>query len=289
MIKDIYTIERRVDLRKVCCRIDDYIRKQTKAFNYNFYSDISTYIKFFEHKNGALNLQEYFEDLGIDTEDFKNEIILIKDETFLLYIQAILALSVFFIEDIASKNLYSSQDDYSDFFEPLFSMIKENLDLLNYTFYYSEDSKIIITKRDAHIDSVIGFIDDELVRQNILQYIDFRNENNIELKKSILSNLYVYYESMPSSNAKVLIKKSKFDKEIELSGIFRFIANNFNIRHHQKDEQFNTAIKEMSTDEISKVCDIAFYMFLEIVRIPVLFKLNDEFLEIKNKLLSITS
>ena len=91
------------------------------------------------------------------------------------------------------------------------------------------DNRITYIKRDADVDSVLSVLEnDENIRLVLLEYNDFRIENNVTKKRIILKKLGDYLE--PKRKEYNSINKSLTDD------IF-FMLNKFYIRHNN-DENF---------------------------------------------------
>ena len=242
---NIFTVERRIDIKKECIRIlrtckDKRFFYPIDTFEYNFYNlflndshiDMayaSMYIKF--------NLFTIFNNI-IDTWIYRNS-----------------ATNIF---------LYDPDDEPYDF-EPYLSLltnlydnstkiIRQNIDYaieqINYKISdYGEDRKIF-TKRDADVDSVLGV--DIKLDQYLLGYLDIQNQDNIQFKKHALKAIADYLEPHTQKfNGTTM--KSLYDT-------FAFSVNNMDIRHNN-ESQIN-----LNNSERKEVYDKIFRIGIHLIR-----------------------
>lgn len=260
---NIFTIERRIDIKKECIRILRTCKEKRffypiDTLEYNFYrlflndshvdmAYASMYIKFnlftifnntietWKYRNSATNINEYFEDLGI--QDFNNPLDDSQSILILLTITNLLDYSKHCLINIFLSNPVDYPYDSEPYLRLLTNLydnstkiIRHNinyaLEQINYKISdYGEDRKIF-TKRDADVDSVLGI--DIKLDQYLLGYLDIQNQDNIQFKKHALKTLADYLEP----------HKSEF-KETSMNSYydtFAFAVNNMNIRHNNKSQ-----------------------------------------------------
>ena len=284
---NIFTVERRIDIKKECIRIlrtckDKRFFYPIDTLEYNFYrlflndshvdmAYASMYIKFnlftifnniietWKYRNSATNINEYFEDLGI--QDFNNPLDDSQSILILLTITNLLDYSKHCLINIFLSN--PDDDPYDS--EPYLSLltnlydnstkiIRQNIDYaleqINYKISdYGEDRKIF-TKRDEDVDSVLGI--DIKLDQYLLGYLDIQNQDNIQFKKHALKTLADHLEP----------HKSEF-KETAMSSYydtFAFAVNNMKIRHNNKS-QIN-----LNNSECKEVYDKIFRIGIHLIR-----------------------
>ena len=279
-MKDIYSIERRADLRETCIRIDDYIRdEKIIGFNSDFYKLVSRDIKHYDKNFGALNLDDYYDDIGVDVESILDMSCFVSNDECLLYIQSIIA----FISFIEYRYYQSQSLSYIKAWgEPLLRMIEYKLELSNYmTIYIKERNEHLIVKRDVSVDSVINQIKDYDTQILLLQYLDFRTANDLEAKKNILAKLYKYYEDPKNglngkNQSRAIVKQNSSSKDITPIDAFSEICQHFDVRHFPKSIQKNPDLHPLEDKDTHILCDIAFYMFIEAIRIPEIHKFRME-------------
>ena len=81
---------------------------------------------------------------------------------------------------------------YDDSFRAILDNMKIILERMNYKFEKVGD-RYIITKRDPDVDSILINVPKNIASL-LLEYNDFRNEDDIEEKKKILKKIDLYIE-----------------------------------------------------------------------------------------------
>lgn len=277
MIKNIHTIERRGDLKITFRRIYDYLTSQ-RIGSYLFLDLVNYRIRYWDHNKGALNIKDYFYDIGIDIKhNDKNSHYLETDNEILLFIQFI--FEFFFIIEKNLSQYSINKNLYNNWATPLAKMIRERLELSNYSVDVTEEDKVFIRKRNAEIDTAIQIIEDKQIIEDILSFYDFRNENDLIEKKSIITRFYKYLEKEENSKYKNhRIKISSKSKEINLFDNFFMIANNFDIRHSpEKLKQIGT-IHKLDEKRTLELLNLEFKLFLRITTSIDLLK-NQEYID----------
>lgn len=289
MIKDIYTIERRADLRETCIRIDKYITNNKISYdNSEFYKLINREIKHYEKNFGALDLYDYYEDIGVDFDTISSDKYIKSDDDYLLFIQSIVAFSEFLI-DWLGRNNTSLKNSLIAWRKPLIEMIDYKLELSNYKRYYNKQkNEHQIIKRDVNVDSILDLINDYDVQVLLLQYLDFKTAKDLYSKKFILTNLFKYYED-PNNNLKTsnndlksIVKKDNLSKNILPIEAFSEICQTFDVRHYP-DKIKSKPDLVLNDEDTHILCDIAFYMFIEAIRIPKIHDLKLKLVSYKQK------
>lgn len=281
MIKNIHTIERRGDLKVTFNRVDNYLLNN-RIGSYYFLNIVNSLIKHWEYNKGALNLNDYFRDIGLNFKTDKTSRYLESDSEILLYIQFI--FEFFFVIDNHLDNYSISQSEYINWVKPLARMIRERLELSNYTIDTDENDLVNIGKRDPDIDSAILAIDDKQIIKDILSFNDFRNENDLNEKKSIISRFYIYLESDKCSEFKDLrIKISGNAKDIKLFDDFFMIANNFDIRHYPEKISMNNTLHMLDDTRSLELLNLEFRIFLRIINSKKLLQDQNYFQKIKEE------
>lgn len=275
MIKDIYTIERRADFHETCVRIDKYVSNIRIEYDRSeFYKLVNREIKHYSKNCGALDLYDYFDDIGVDLDTITSSNYRHSDDVYLLYIQSIIAFTAFLINWLG-RNDMTLKKSLFEWSKPLLEMIDYRLELLNYKRYYNEQKdEHQIIKRDVNVDSVIDLINDRDVQVLLLQYLDFKTAKDLDSKKFILSNLFKYYED-PNNNLKTsnnssksIVKLNSSSKNILPIEAFSEICQAFDVRHYPEAIKNNPDLVRLDDKDTHVLCDIAFYMFIEAIRIP---------------------
>lgn len=285
---NIFTIERRIDIKKECIRIlrtckDKRFFYPIDTFDYPFYklfhndshidmAYASIFIKFdlftifnntietWKYRNSATNIKEYFEDL--DIQDFNNPLDDYQSILILLTITNLLdhsknCLINFLLPDLnyGPYDFESCLNLLTNLYDNSTKIIRQNIDYaieqINYKISdYGEDRKIF-TKRDEDVDSVLGI--DIKLDQYLLGYLDIQNQDNIQFKKHALKTLADYLEP----------HKSEF-KETSMNSYydtFAFAVNNMNIRHNNK---FQINLGSSEKEVYDKIFRIGIHLIREL-------------------------
>lgn len=280
MVKSIFELERRFDFDKEFNRLYDLLNM--KIYNYEFSRsrdvDFWTIVdKFFtkrEHRLTAINANQYFSDLEIHFKTPRS-----CNKTQKLYIlQFIDSYICYLINTHTISNNYSIiSNSYSintedEIFAPYLVIIKnigviiENLNFerqLNHA-----DNSVTYIKRDADVDSVLSILENEDdLRMTLLEYNDFRIENDVNEKRIILKKLGDYLE--PKRREFNSINKSLTDD------VF-FMLNKFYIRHNNDGNvKFNT------DDDYIKWYNKLFKMIIHLIRTKYIINIHNDLKEYK--------
>jgi len=285
-VPSIFEIERRTrSLFEEQKRLDDLLLSQEFYLygnNRNIVWAISETFINWPHRGLSLGLTEYFQDLGINFR------VALTDEQCLLYFEFIYNYLQWF-KSIKSSSIvyrYLSEQAYYEITQLLpqiENQIKRILELSNFSINLFPDNTFRIMKRDTDLDSVIMEVNDESIRYDLLSYLDFRNENNLTEKKSIITRLYVYLEQNISIQkySHVRFRLNPQSPEIDPYDNFFYICNTFKVRHG-KDEGKKKQIV-LPDDETIELCDIAYYMFLQAHRIPIMSEFDLKLKQLKEK------
>ena len=121
-------------------------------------------------------------------------------------------------------------------------------------------------KRDADTDSILSIIENEDdLRLALLEYNDFRIENDVEEKKKLIFKIYQFIE---------LHKKDYQEKNNTLYKSISHIVNNYKIRHS------NSCQISLNDSDTIEVYDICFKMIIHLIRDSYI---KDSFKKIKEK------
>ncbi|WZU00589.1 hypothetical protein MGH68_13720 [Erysipelothrix sp. D19-032] len=118
-----------------------------------------------------------------------------------------------------------------------------------------------MTKRDADVDSVLPDVQSD-IRLDLLSYLDFKNENNLEQKMNILRRLYLDIEERGDELYK--------DPNRKLYTTTKSLLNN--VRHHRKD---------FDEEKLMTNCDLAFYHYIHLIRAHKLYQDKDLIKELR--------
>lgn len=228
MIKSIFDIENRLDIQKefnkivmnlhnqkdTCLSFDGYYDSFIGMINEDLFLT-------WKYRDTFLSVEEYLEHIGVSS-DVLSGIFKISAEKFLYYIEFILNMAL-----LSQKKSESTID------QKVYAVLQNIniiLEKMNYQSEIVNDDKVIIIKRNEDVDSIIRTIP-ESKKNVLLEYNDFRNEDDIETKKSLLKILDLYIEE---NKGKI---KSLDSKLYDTIGT---IVNKMGINHPIKDFPFNT-------------------------------------------------
>lgn len=286
ILTNIHKIERRGDLKEAYNRINNYLLKNPIPFESNFYKVVNREIKHWELNQGALTIDDYFRDIGLNFEEICNQLWSPSDDSeYLLYIQFVIELSLFLY---SKKRIEVSAIKYFlSWFKPLHRLVRTHLELVNFQITIENDETVIIHKRQVFVDTSIQSITDQKIQMLLLQYLDFRVEKNLEFKISTLITFYKYVEEHKNlSKTRVIIKETE-SKEINLIQEFKKICNIYNIRHYPSQLENKNTLNNLSDDDLLELCDIAFHLFVEAIRIPEIYSIKERLIELDSKFLLI--
>jgi len=105
--------------------------------------------------------------------------------------------------------------------------------------------------------------------------------------KSIIFRLYKYLEIPEHRNLhSCRLKLTRGGPDINPYDDFKCIYDNFDIRHFPSTMEKITGLRTIESKDTIELCDIAYYMFLEIVRIPVVIEYSNIVKTYKTKYLT---
>ena len=277
MVKSIFELEKRTDIRKECLRIEKYLAKpQFINFdgyyhNNTFWSMVNSCFKLWPHRYTATNASDFFDLLELHTkvEEMNNM-------EYFYYLQFIYdfvmwVASHYYDADIYginfNKKIFDLFINNQDEFDLITTNIKIIMEFSNYSIEKINDHYTFI-KRDADTDSILSIIENENdLRLALLEYNDFRIENDINEKRIILKKLGDYLE--PKRKEFNSINKSLTDD------IF-YMLNKFYIRHNNDGN-----IKFDSNTDYIKWYDKLFKMIIHLIRSKYILDVQKELKDYK--------
>lgn len=164
-----------------------------------------------------------------------------------------------------NKKIFDLFINNQDEFDLITTNIKIIMDFSNYSIEKINDHYTFI-KRDADTDSILSIIENENdLRLALLEYNDFRIENDVEEKKKLIFKIYQFIE---------LHKKDYQEKNNTLYKSISHIVNNYKIRHS------NSCQISLNDSDTIEVYDICFKMMIHLIRDSYI---KDSFKKIKEK------
>lgn len=276
MVKSIFELEKRTDIKKECLRMEKYLNKpQFRSIDgysndSTFWRTVNSCFKFWPHRYTATNASDFFDLLELHTkvEEMNNT-------EYFYYLQFIfdfiMWISSYCDDDIYdidfNADLYNLFIDNEDEFDLITTNIKIIMDFSNYSIEKINDHYTFI-KRDADTDSILSIIENENdLRLALLEYNDFRIENDINEKRIILKKFGDYLE--PKRKEFNSINKSLTDD------IF-YMLNKFYIRHNNDGN-----IKFDSNTDYIKWYDKLFKMIIHLIRSKYILDVQKELKDYK--------
>lgn len=260
MRKSIFEIENRVNIetefRKFlqCLYEEDSIIYKSRFMN--LWEFLDEYVfNLWKYRDTFIDLESYLKCIGISKKMllYAYEI----DEfSFLNFLELMLNLK-FVIDSSFAFNSICKSVRVKEIIDHNIPLILEKM---NYTFVQKED-KIIITKRDSDVDSILEFVP-ENIQTLLLDYNDIRN-SNIESKRTILKKIDLFIE-----------ERKSFYKQINsvTYDTIQIIVNNMGINHPVKEQKY----VNMSDEELIIWYDKCFKLMIHLIRAEEISKINDE-------------
>lgn len=275
VVKSIFDLEKRTDLKKECIKIEKYLNKpQFSILNYShqshsFWYMVNSFFEFWPYRYTATDITEFFELYELPFEVEK-----MNDEQCLYYLQLIFDI-LMWLDDIQLSYNYDSVEyelhELKRINNDRFLTIIKNIiliaELSNYKIEKIKKHYTFI-KRDADVDSILPIIENEDdLRLSLLEYNDFRIKNQIGEKRIILKKIGDYLEPLRT-------EFNTYNKSLT-DDVF-FILNRFFIRHNNDNNiQFDT------DEEYILWYDNLFKMIIQLIRTKKIVQIQSELKEFK--------
>lgn len=270
MVKSIFDLEKRTDLKKECLRIEKYLStlQFTTSANYcsncSFWELFDSYIEFWPYRYTAINVKDFFDLVGLPLQVEK-----MNNTQCLYYIQLILDFIMWLSNSRNPSNYSLVLSTLFNTNKDKFNIIIQNITIImNFSNYSIEkiNNHYTFIKRDADTDSILSIIENEDdLRLALLEYNDFRIENDVEEKKKLIFKIYQFIE---------LHKKEYQEKNNNLYKSISYIVNNYKIRHSNNHQT------SLNVSDTIEVYDICFKMMIHLIRDSYI---KDSFKKIKEK------
>lgn len=270
MVKSIFDLEKRTDLKKECLRIEKYLStlQFTASANYcsncSFWELFDSYIEFWPYRYTAINVKDFFDLVGLPLQVEK-----MNNTQCLYYFQLILDFIMWLSNSRNSSNYSLVLSTLFNTNKDKFNIIIQNITIImNFSNYSIEkiNNHYTFIKRDADTDSILSIIENEDdLRLALLEYNDFRIENDVEEKKKLIFKIYQFIE---------LHKKEYQEKNNNLYKSISYIVNNYKIRHSNNHQT------SLNVSDTIEVYDICFKMMIHLIRDSYI---KDSFKKIKEK------
>ena len=267
----------------------DYIYEYSKLYNmitndeiymnyrtiYNLESFVDEYIEKWEYRDTCTSFKDLLKRLGLKSKTTKDNVF----NDLLNLIELCLNLGLF-LKKVAKKEFAQAGSMMIDFEQEAWindtsdmpnSILFENciklLDKMGYI-SYKKGELILIKRKDIDTITTIIETNNNEITDLLLEYIDFRNEKNLEIKKRILND--ISFKLNP-------IRKDIPNREIE-NTLFEMF-NNLNIRHNNNEGKDKKEFaSSLTTEEQLAWYDKTFALALTAIRL-VEFKNNKKIYE----------
>lgn len=264
-MKSIFKIENRLDISKEFSKLVDVFQENSNAAIYEekyhsrmygtFMSAINnTVFLEWKYRDTFLDVYEYLEHIGINIEAIDYLKYHINKEQFLYYLEFILNM-VLLIDDTNKRKI-----ELLPMTIAAIENIPKILEKMNYKIKELDD-KIIITKRNADIDSILETVPEDIA-STLLEYNDFRIQDDIKAKQKILKNIDLYIEKN--------INIKSYDKELD--NAIGTIVNKMGVNHPIKEEPYKLFTDEQIIEWYDKCC----LMMIHAIRTIDVNKIKDE-------------
>lgn len=250
------------------------------GYHYSWADIFDKFIRYWQYRSVYNDVEEILEYLGLEDAVYKGQDVM---EQLLILIDFILNACEYvqYKSDEHSRELFDLGNDRikSIFIENdmLLDNIKVILKKLKYKTVKKESYKIMLMKDEADATSTALMVADDNISDLIMDYNDFRIENDLIAKKDILVSLGQYIEPL-RKEIKVV--------NPQLEDYIFFCLNKLHIRHNNKSgkEKMEYVSKMKNKDLIAwydKVYDLIL-IAIRLIELPNSFK---EFKELKKEII----
>lgn len=264
-MKSIFEIENRLDIPKEFSKLVDMFQENSNAAIYEekyhsriygtFLSAINkTVFLEWKYRDTFLDVYEYLQHIGINIDAIDYLKYHINKEQFLYYLEFILNM-VLLIDDTNKRKIELLPATIA-----AIENIPRILEKMNYKIKELDD-KIIITKRNADVDSILENVPEDMA-STLLEYNDFRIQDDIKTKQKILKNIDLYIEKN--------INIKSFDKELD--NAIGTIVNKMGVNHPIKEEPY----KLFTDEQLIEWYDKCFLMMIHAIRTIEVNRIKDE-------------
>lgn len=280
----IFDLEKRIDVNHEINSLHEFILSNKISFksegNYYYKHDLFQIIdRFFIHwpnRGTAFDKDDYFAKFDLFYSDYEviNRIgqgLAINNTENLYYLEFLINMIIFLINIPKNKErLFRFEDDNitSGLIVAIITNFELILEHMNYQIIDKDDVRILV-KRDENLDAALYTLDpneDKDLALMLLEYLDFKNKDNIREKTVIIAHMYKYFEQLKhNAMPKIIFKSSDENKNIDLLKDFNFICNEFDMRHWPKNIKRNTGTTTINDEDMLDTLDLAYYLGLQIM------------------------
>lgn len=274
MTVSIFTIERRKNFPAAFSKFFEDLQSSVTTStgdSYKMFAFLDRCLRYWPHRCGATGIDDYLKGIGVDITNPK------EDKDLLLTLELLINILHWApkqdINDDQNTEFSISfkKNDVENEAERLLGNAEYLLEqCCNMTVREVEDDefpKYYITKRNARIDAALMAAPD--LSDVLLGYLDIRNADDIEYKKSALTALYGFME--PRRKEYKALACSAVSEEFFTS------MNSFGIRHNTKSQVRMQSKKKM------EVCDKLFMMAVYILQTVEVNEYKNELKTLREK------
>ena len=252
----IFTIERRKNFPEAFIKFFEDLQSPviTSTGNSKIYEYLNYCLRYWPHRCGATGIDDYLKDIGVDITKPK------EDKDLLLILELLINLlhwaprQDFNDDRNTAISLAFKKNDVENETDRLIRNAEYLLEqCCNMMIREQEDDefpKYFITKRNARVDSAVFAVPE--LSDALLGYMDVRNSDDIEYKKSALITIYGYMEQ--HRNEYKALTCGAVSEEFFTS------MNSFGIRHNTKSQV------RMRVEKKKIVCDKLFMMAVYVLQ-----------------------
>lgn len=261
--KSIFELEKRIDVLDETRNLISFLYKKdtfswNNHYNESFISMVNYYFPSWSYKKSALSCQQYFELYGIDVRR-------LTEESCLYLLEFLLNICSWIPAQIEYQSSYSSfRDRNEQLISGIETSINSILEGVNYKAKKVKD-KVLIYKRNADVDSTISLTSNSDLATLLLQYLDFRNQNSVVEKGSILASLNIWIEKNKEEYKKI---NNQLYKDVSA------IINNIGSRHKENMDP------PLTRKEKLHWMDNCFHLMLYLIRSVELKSIQNELNEV---------
>lgn len=158
----------------------------------------------------------------------------------------------------------------------LLSNIDVILNALGYTVVERDEDSVQLIKKDADALATALEVDDISLSRSILNYMDFRIEDDLDSKKDIIKRLADYLEP-----ERALLKQLNSSLEDQIF----YNLNNIHLRHNnQKGKNKKECVANMSKEELLSWYDKTYSLILTAIRLIEFNKNKQEYQDLKKNI-----
>lgn len=258
-----------------------FLRKEKFTNFESFQEYLNPRLNLIPYMGSSMSIEGYFTERGIDLKSKSVD----EATTALLYL-----ISFYETYDCWSRVGNNYNIMYRESYDTdslrvhrtkIVNVINSLLKQLNYQVIYEEEDNQygfkapLIVKRDTDVDSVLPLVDSD-IRLDLLSYLDFRVENNLQAKEDILARLYktiiydgkeIYFTASKTGDFRLKYQNELYER-------IKLVYNQTNIRHGGQGKI------SLTDEEKHKYYDMCFYLLLQLIRTP---KSIEAMKEIKDK------